>query len=59
MREESVFRGLVLESLRATAYNADRLVDVMLGIYSVPRSEYVGKPKTSYPDYPTVINLVL
>lgn len=59
IREESVFRNLVLESLQATPYNADRLVDVMLGVYSVPRGEFVGKSKTEYPDFPTVINLVL
>ncbi|MFB0965768.1 MAG: prepilin-type N-terminal cleavage/methylation domain-containing protein [Patescibacteria group bacterium] len=59
IREESVFRNLVLEGFQATPYNADRLVDVMLGIYVVPRSEYVGRNKTEYPDYPTVINLVL
>lgn len=59
VREESVFRNLVLESLQATSYNADKLVDVMLGTYLVPRGEYAGKSKTEYPDFPSVINLVL
>lgn len=59
IREESVFRKLVVESLQATAYNVDRIVDVFLAVYVVPRPELEGQPKSSFPEFPVTFNLVL
>lgn len=59
IREESVFRRLVVENFQATAYNADRIVDVFLSAYVVPRPEFDGKPKSSFPEFPATFNLVL
>lgn len=59
IREESLSRKLVLESFEATSYNADKLVDLVISPYAVPRREFIGKPKTAFPDYPQTLNLVL
>lgn len=59
IREESVFRKLIVENLQATAYNADRIVDVFLSVYAVPRPELEGQPKSSFPEFPVTFNLVL
>lgn len=59
IREESAFRNLVVESFQATAYNADKIVDAFLSVYLVPRPEFEGKPKSSFPEYPSTFNIVL
>ncbi|MDQ1344069.1 MAG: hypothetical protein QG650_789 [Patescibacteria group bacterium] len=59
IREESLYRDLVVESLEATPYNSGALMDVSIGLYVVPHPELQGKPKSSMPDFPNVLNIVL
>lgn len=59
IREEALFRKLVVESFQATAYNAGKLVDSFVSVYLVPRSDMNGKPKSSFPEFPATFNIVL
>lgn len=59
LREESVFRKLVVENFQAISYNADKIVDVFLSAYLVPQPEFEGKPKSSFPEFSVTFNLVL
>lgn len=55
---ESIFPGIVVDSLMIEEYNSGSLLDTTLSFYPSPRNEWIGKEKTQIQEFSVSVNIV-